>query len=56
LKKKLFFPCPRGTIVFFWTKKTTFQSRYGMCLFGFLFLCELDTCPQNLMPTRSVEP
>jgi hypothetical protein len=27
-----------------------------MSLFGFLFLCELGTCPQNLMPTRGVEP
>jgi effector-binding domain-containing protein len=27
-----------------------------MCLFRFLFLSELGTCPQNLMPTRGVEP
>jgi hypothetical protein len=27
-----------------------------MCLFGFLFLGELGTCPQNLMPTQGVEP
>jgi hypothetical protein len=27
-----------------------------MCLFGFLFLDELGTYPQNLMPTQGVEP
>jgi hypothetical protein len=27
-----------------------------MSLFRFLFLGELGTCPQNLMPTRGVEP
>jgi hypothetical protein len=27
-----------------------------MCLFGFLFLDELGTYPQNLMPTHGVEP
>jgi hypothetical protein len=27
-----------------------------MSLFRFLFLGELATCPQNLMPTQSVEP
>jgi hypothetical protein len=34
------------------SKKTTFPSRYEMCLFGFLFLGELYTYLQNLMPTR----
>jgi hypothetical protein len=38
------------------SKKTTFSSRYEMCLFGFLFLGELGTCLQNLMPTQGVEP
>jgi hypothetical protein len=27
-----------------------------MCLFAFLSLGELGTCPQNLMPTQDVEP
>jgi hypothetical protein len=27
-----------------------------MCLFGFLFLGELGTCPQNLMSIQGVEP
>jgi hypothetical protein len=27
-----------------------------MSLFRFLFLGELGTCPQNLMPTQGVEP
>jgi hypothetical protein len=38
------------------SKKITFLSKYEMCLFGFLFLGELGTCPQNLMPTQGVEP
>jgi hypothetical protein len=38
------------------SKKTTSSSRYGMGLFGFFFLGELDTCPQNLMPTQDLEP
>jgi hypothetical protein len=45
-----------GDIGFLGFKKITFSSRYGMCLFGFLFLSELGTCPQNLMPARGVEP
>jgi hypothetical protein len=47
---------PKGDISLLGSKKTTFQSRYGMCLFGFLFLGELITCPQNLMPVGGVEP
>jgi hypothetical protein len=27
-----------------------------MSLFGFLFLGELGTCPQNLMPTQGIQP
>jgi hypothetical protein len=27
-----------------------------MSLFRFLFLGELGTCPQNLIPTQGVEP
>jgi hypothetical protein len=37
-------------------EKTNFSSTYEMCLFEFLFLGESGTCPQNLMPTRRVEP
>jgi hypothetical protein len=54
-RNNFFCPCPRGTAVF-WVQKTTFSSRYEMSLFGFLFLGELGTCPQNLMPTQDVEP
>jgi hypothetical protein len=38
------------------SSKTTYSRRYEMCLFEFLFLGELGACPQNLMPTRDVEP
>jgi hypothetical protein len=38
------------------SKKTTFLSKFRMSLFRFLFLGELGTCPQNLMPTQGVEP
>jgi hypothetical protein len=31
-------------------------SKFRMSLFRFLFLGELGTCPQNLMPTQGVEP
>jgi hypothetical protein len=56
LKKKFFSPLPKGDSSLLGAKKTTFLSRYEMCLFGFLFLGELGTCPQNLMPTQGVEP
>jgi hypothetical protein len=35
-------------------KKSIFLSRYKMRLFKFLFINELGTCPQNLIPTRVV--
>jgi hypothetical protein len=38
------------------SKKTTFSSSYEMSLFGFLFVGELGTCPQNRMSTQGVEP
>jgi hypothetical protein len=47
---------PKGDNSLLGSKKTTCSSRYGMCLFGLLFLGVLGTCPQNLMPTRGVEP
>jgi hypothetical protein len=54
--KKIHLPLPNGDNSLLGSKITTFSSRYGMCLSGFLFLGELGTCPQNLMPTRGVEP
>jgi hypothetical protein len=53
--KKVFFPCAQRDSRVLKAKKTIFKSRYGMCLSIFLFLSELGTCPQNLIPTRSVE-
>ena len=38
------------------TSNTNFSSTHGMSLFTFLFLGELGTCLQNLMPTRDMEP
>jgi hypothetical protein len=35
--------------------KTNFRRRYGMLLSIFLFLSELGTCPQNLIPRKGVE-
>jgi hypothetical protein len=37
-------------------QKIIFGGRYGTRLFIFLFLVELDICPQNLILTRGVEP
>jgi hypothetical protein len=36
-------------------KKAIFWSGYGPCLSIFLFLSELATCPQNLIPMGGVE-
>jgi hypothetical protein len=30
-------------------KKSTFSSKFGMSLFGFLFVSELGICPQNII-------
>jgi hypothetical protein len=49
-----FFALPKGDNYLLGSKKTTFSSRYEICLFGFLFLGELGL--QNLMPTQGVEP
>jgi hypothetical protein len=54
--RKSFLPLPKGDSSLLGFKRTTFLSRYEMCLFGFLFLGELGTCPQNLAPTQRVEP
>jgi hypothetical protein len=57
VEEKVFFaPAYGGTTVFWSPKKPLFSSRYEMSLFGFLFLGELGTCLQNLMPTRGGEP
>jgi hypothetical protein len=56
VEEKAFFALAKGGQQSFGSKRTTFSSRYKMCLFGFLFLGELGTCPQNLMPTKVVEP
>ena len=51
-----FFPmCPKGNNRVLEAKKTTFWSKYGLQDFIFLFLVELGTCLQNLIPTRGVE-
>jgi hypothetical protein len=56
VEEKVFFALVRGDSNLLGSKKTTFSSRYEMSLFGFLFPGELDTCPQNLMPTQGMEP
>jgi hypothetical protein len=49
-------PLSEGGNNLFGSKKTSFSSRFRMSFFGFLFLGELGTCPQNLMHTQDVEP
>jgi hypothetical protein len=56
LKEKVFLPLPKGDNSLLGSKKATFSNKYEMSLIGFLFLSELGTCPQNLMPTQGVEP
>jgi hypothetical protein len=56
VQEKVFLPLPKGDNRLLGPEKTTFSSRYEMCLFGFLFLGELGMFPQNLMLTRGVEP
>jgi hypothetical protein len=36
-------------------EKTIFWGMCGMSLFGFLFIGEIGTCPQNFTPTGGVE-
>jgi hypothetical protein len=55
-RKSFCLPLQKGDSSLLGSKKTTFLSRFRMCLFRFLFLGELGTCPQNLMPTQGVEP
>jgi hypothetical protein len=47
--RKSFFAPTKGDNSLLGSKRTTFSSRYEMCLFEFSFLSELGTCPQNLM-------
>jgi hypothetical protein len=56
VKEKVFFAPAKGDSSLLGSKKTTFKNRFRMSLFRFLFLGELGTCPQNLMPTQDVEP
>jgi hypothetical protein len=44
-------PLPKGDKSLLGSKKTTLSSIFRMSFFRFLFLGELGTCPQNLMPT-----
>jgi hypothetical protein len=46
---------PKGDNIVLKAKKTTFSSRHGLCDILFLFLGELGTCLQNLIPTIGVE-
>jgi hypothetical protein len=55
-RKGFFLPLPKGDSSLLGSKKTTLSSRFRIYLFRFLFLGELGTCPQNLMPTWGVEP
>jgi hypothetical protein len=50
VEKKFFLPLSEGVNSLLGSKKTTFSSRYGMSLFGFLFLGELGTCPRGVEP------
>jgi hypothetical protein len=55
LTKQFFPPAPKGDSRVLKARKTILKSRYGISLSIFLFLSELGTCPQNLIPTRGVE-
>jgi hypothetical protein len=56
VEEKVLFTPGQGGQQSFGVQKKTFSNRYEMCLFGFLFLGELGTCLQNLMPTQGMEP
>jgi hypothetical protein len=55
LKKKFFLALPKGYSIVLEAKKTILLRRYGMSLFGMLFLSELGTCVQKLISIRGVE-
>ena len=54
--KKVFLPPQNVDNSLLGSKKTTSFNRYEKSLFKFVFLGELGTSPQNLMPTQGVEP
>jgi hypothetical protein len=56
VEEKVFLAPAKGGQQCFGVQKTYFYSRYGLWDFKFLFLGELGTCPQNLIPTQGVEP
>jgi hypothetical protein len=53
---KVLFPMHEGYNNVLEAKKTIFWSRYGLVDFRFLFLDELDTCPQDCVLMRHMEP
>jgi hypothetical protein len=55
LKKKFFLALPKGYCSVLEAKKTILLMRYGMSLFGMLFLSELGTCVQKLISIQGVE-
>jgi hypothetical protein len=55
LTKKFFSPAPKGDSKVLKTKKPFLKVDMEFALSIFLFLSELGTCPQNLIPTRGVE-
>jgi hypothetical protein len=56
VEKNSFFPILKGYSRVLEAKKTIFKSMYWLRNFKFLFLGELSTCQQNLIPTRRMEP
>jgi hypothetical protein len=56
VEEKVFFSSIQGDISVLEPEKAIFWSTCGMSLFTFLFLGELGTCLQNLIPTQGVEP
>jgi hypothetical protein len=56
VEEKVFFAPARGYSSPSGSKKTTFPNTYELRKLEFLFLGELGTSPQNLMPTGGVEP
>jgi hypothetical protein len=54
LTEKFFSPAPKGDSRVLKAKKPFFKVDME-CASIFLFLSELGTCPQNLIPTRAVE-
>jgi hypothetical protein len=55
-KKKFFSPVLKAYSNVLRALKSIFFSREGSRDFKFIFLCELGTCPQNLIPMRCMKP